>query len=37
MIRQYKGHGHRHLAAQFAFDDHLVGVGLLKDLAMIYF
>ena len=37
MIRQYKGHGHRRLAPRSAFNDRLVGVGLLKDSAVIYF
>ena len=30
-------YGHRRLAPRSAFDDRLVGVGLLKDLAVIYF
>ena len=37
MIHQYKGHGHRCLEPRSAFDDRLVGVGLLKDSAVIYF
>jgi transposase-like protein len=37
MIRQYKGHGHHHLAPRSAFDDRLVSVGLLKDSVVTYF
>ena len=32
-----QSHGHRRLAPRSAFDDHLVGVGSLKDSAVIYF
>ena len=31
------GHGHRRLAPRSAFDDRLVGVGLLNDSTVIYF
>ena len=37
MICQYKGHGHRRLAPRSAFDDRLVGVGLLNDSVVIHF
>jgi hypothetical protein len=32
-----QSHGHRRLAPRSAFDDHLVGVGLLNDLTVIHF